>query len=206
MSAKQCLILFTVAGRQSSIHAVCSQEEAAPEKGVLYTTDAEADQQTATVEEAVLENYVKAPSGPHLPDPIPERASKALLHVLRLAVATEKAPFIIVALSTLQQMVAAGYIQGEANSLVLEGEMYSGNEGGVAARGMSKSPENLGIAAQVLHLVCTCEEYCNDDEIEVWSLLIVPELLAALWHVVNRATECLCHQIFFRQDVSEYFK
>lgn len=142
-----------------------SQEEAAPEKGVLYSTDVE--EQGGTVEESVVENYVKAQSGPHLPDRIPDRASQALLHVLRLAVATEKAAFIIVALSTIQQMVAAGYIQGEANSLVLEGEMFSGNEGGVAARGMSKTPENLGVAAQVLHLVCTCEEYCNDDEIEV---------------------------------------
>jgi hypothetical protein len=146
----------------------CLQGEGGPDKGVLYTADAEA-RHTATVDEAVLENYVKSPSAQHLPNPIPHRASKALLHVLRLAVATEKAPFIIVALSTVQQMVAAGYIQGEANSLVLEGEMTSGNEGGVAAKGMSKHPENLGVAAQVLHLVCTCEEYCNDDEIEARS-------------------------------------
>jgi hypothetical protein len=157
---------------------MCLQEPTAPEKGIVYTSDTDTAKRTATVEDAVLENYVKH-SLPHLPDPIPDRASQALLHVLRLAVDTEKAPFIIIALSTVQQMVAAGYIQGEASSLVLEGEMFSGNEGGVAARGMSKTPEKLSVAAQVLHLVCTCEEYCNDDEIEVLASSCTPPVLAS---------------------------
>ena len=154
---------------------------------MVYPAGADTDEQAATVEVAVLENYVKTPSVQYLPDPIPDRATKALLHVLRLAVATEKAPFIIVALSTVQQMVAAGFIQGEANSLVLEGEMFSGNEGGVAARGMSKSPENLGVAAQVLHLVCTCEEYCNDDEIEACSLCFGLQCIMSLTGVHHAA-------------------
>ena len=59
-------------------HTACLQEEAAPEKGVVYSTEVEADEQTATVEVAVLENYVKTPSVPHLPDPIP---ALSLIHI-----------------------------------------------------------------------------------------------------------------------------
>jgi hypothetical protein len=151
--------------RQYPAHLTYLQEEAPPEAGVVYTS--EVGSMDARVDSAIVENYVRAPSCQHLPEAIPERASRALFHVLRLAVATEKAPFIIIALSTVQQMVAAGYIQGEAHSLVLEGEALGSNEAGVAARGMSREPEHLSVAAQVLHLVCSCEEYCNDDEIEV---------------------------------------
>lgn len=133
---------------------------------MVYNTAAK-NGETHDVDAHIVEEYIQQ-EAQVLPQAIPDGAAKALMHVLRLAVATAKPPFIMVALATVQQVVAAGYIQGEVSSLILDGEGRGGVEQpGMVARGLSMTPERLGVAAQSLHLVCACEDCCSDEEVEV---------------------------------------
>lgn len=135
--------------------------------GAVYTNGhTDKNGETVSVNEHVLEDYVQ-PGSQQLPRAIPDVASKALLHVLRLAIATGKPPFVVVALSTIQQVVAAGFIQGEIASLIVDGEARSGEQSGMLARGLSMSPEKLSVPSQALHLVCACEDCCSDEDVEV---------------------------------------
>lgn len=142
--------------------------------GVVYTASAK-NGEVHTVESHVMDDYVQ-PGLQQPPRAIADGAARALLHVLRLAVATAKPPFVIIALSTVQQVVAAGFVQGEISSLILEGEGRSGGEPqGMLARGLSMTPAKLGVAAQALHLVCACEDCCSDEEVEVRTEPLVSE-------------------------------
>lgn len=136
--------------------------------GAVYTNGAtDKNGETVPVNEHMLEDYVQ-PGSQQLPRAIPDVASKALLHLLRLAIATGKPPFVIVALSTIQQVVAAGFVQGEIASLIVDGEGRStGEQSGMLARGLSMCPEKLSIPSQALHLVCACEDCCSDEDVEV---------------------------------------
>ena len=52
-------------------------------------------------------------------------------------------------------------------SLMLEGEGRAGSGGGMNARGLSDAPHLLPPAAQALHLICCCEDFGHEEEVEV---------------------------------------
>jgi hypothetical protein len=52
-------------------------------------------------------------------------------------------------------------------SLMLDGEGRVPGEAGMNARGLSEAPHLLPVAAQALHLVCCCEDFGHEEDVEV---------------------------------------
>jgi hypothetical protein len=143
-------------------------------EGVLYA-DSEAGTATGpvatNVNDRVLEDYVLSPTAAAVVEPMTDRAAWETMHVLRLAYSTGKAPLIETALVTLEQLIARGFLVGEVTSLLLEGEGRSSEEGSMNSRGLSNYPEYLPVLAQALHLMCCCEDFAQDEEVEVCTSL-----------------------------------
>jgi hypothetical protein len=147
------------------------QEDEQPKEGIVYAA-VDGDAATAPLQPqpelaaAVVDGYV-APPPPQAPPVMSERAGVELIHVLRLACATGRAPCVVVALSAVQRLLAQGYLHGEVASLMLDGEGRIAGDAGMHARGLSTHPAALPLPAQVLHLVCACEDHCHEEEVEV---------------------------------------
>lgn len=167
--------VMSVADMQASVLEEYVKGQPDESSGVMYGEGAEggvpptaaaadADAQPGTA--AILEEYVH-PERPRPAQPISQRAAIELMRVLRLCTESNKPGLVSVALSTLQQLVAQGYLAGAVTSLMLEGEGRIVGEAGMHARGLSTTPQHLDVPAQVLHLVCSCDDYCHDEEVEV---------------------------------------
>jgi hypothetical protein len=125
------------------------------------------DAATVLVNDRLVEDYVKSPKEVVVAEAMSERAVFETVRVLRLACATGKAPFIIIALGALERLVARGFLQGEVVSLMLEGEGRTTGDTSMNSRGLSDTPEQLPVAAQALHLICCCEDFGHEEEVEV---------------------------------------
>ena len=134
---------------------------------VLASNGGEAPEGEALAHGRVVDDYVPAPPPESATAAMSERALSETIHVLRLACATNRAPMIAVALATVELLVARGFIRGEVTSLMLDGEGRSGAEASLNARGLSEYPERLPVVAQPLHLVCGCEDFGQEEDIEV---------------------------------------
>lgn len=60
------------------------------------------------------------------------------------------------------------YLQGEVSTLLLEDEgKGAGDADALHSRGLSTSPHRLSTAASTLHLICSCDDLCSDEDVEV---------------------------------------
>jgi hypothetical protein len=114
-----------------------------------------------------MEDYVPSTMATAIVEPMTDRAAWETMHVMRMACTTGRATLIETALATLERLIARGFLAGEVTSLLLEGEGRSSEEGSLNSRGLSNFPEYLPVLAQALHLMCCCEDFAQDEEVEV---------------------------------------